>query len=1006
MPRDGLTRHGLGSRMTARPLGLAVAGVVIVWWLLGSSLGSFGVGDAFAASVGQVSEFSIPTAHSGPDGIAAGSDGNLWFTESGGSQIGRITPAGELSEFSVPTADGQPEGIAAGPDGSLWFTDEGIGRITPAGQITEYPVPAADGAPGEIVAGPDDNLWFTDVDGIGRITLTGQITQFALPSGDFAVGITAEPDGDVWFTDVGSNAIGRITTGSGFTRPGQVTEYPIPTPDSGPNRITTGPDGNLWFTEAGAGQIGRITPTGQITEYRIPTALADPVGIAAGPDGNLWFAETGGEQIGRITPVGQVTEYRIPTALPDPRGIAAGPDGNVWFTEYHGGNIGRILTGAPAASASAPIVTGSARRGNQVTCDGEQWADWAGRQPVLDPPSATPPGVQWLLDGAPIAGATGRTYTLVGGEEGDQLACTVTAFYPVLDVTVSATSAGVTVLPPAGPTPVREFPAASATSGIAAAGDGSLWFTEFNGNTIGRITPTGEITHYPVPTGGGKPDGIAAGPDGNLWFAEYGGDQIGRITPAGQITEYPVPTANSDPSGIATGPDGDLWFTEPGGDQIGRITPAGQITEYPVTIPGSQPYRIAAGADANLWFTEPGSDQIGRITPAGQITEYPLPTAGSSPDDITAGPDGNLWFTERYGNQIGRITPAGQITEYPLPTANSQPIGITAGPDGNLWFTEDATDQIGRITPSGQITEYPIPTDNSDPWSITTGTDGNLWFTENGGSNIGQVLTGAGPASTTAPTVTGSALQGAQQACQGEQWADWAGQQPVQNASTATPPGVQWLLDGTPIAGATTQQFTPVAADVGHELACAVTATYPLVRVTVTATSAGVKVLVPAPSPIPTPTPTPTPTSTPIPNPDKPTASQASFSNITAASPTLSFTVTAGDNAKPIKSITVEPPRGISFTHNTARLATGISIRTPSGRRPKFNAKVSHGMLTITLAATVSTVRVRIAKSAIAVTKALAREAKHKQLKRLSFGLRVTDSAKTTTKLTLKNVKV
>ena len=146
----------------------------------------------------------------------------------------------------------------------------GIGRITPAGQITEYPIPTGDGDPGEIVTGADDNLWFTDGGGIGRMTVGGQVTEYALPSPDFAVGIAAAPDGDVWFIDAGTNAIGRITTGSGFTRPGQVTEYPIPTADSAPSEIAAGPDGNLWFTEAGADQIGRITPAGQITEYRVP----------------------------------------------------------------------------------------------------------------------------------------------------------------------------------------------------------------------------------------------------------------------------------------------------------------------------------------------------------------------------------------------------------------------------------------------------------------------------------------------------------------------------------------------------------------------------------------------------------------------------------------------------------------------------------------------------------------------------------------------------------------
>lgn len=34
---------------------------------------------------------------------------------------------------------------------------------------------------------------------------------------------------------------------------------------------------------------------------------------------------------------------------------------------------------------------------------------------------------------------------------------------------------------------------------------------------------------------------IVAGPDGNLWFTEYDGDRIERITPAGVVTEYSVP---------------------------------------------------------------------------------------------------------------------------------------------------------------------------------------------------------------------------------------------------------------------------------------------------------------------------------------------------------------------------------------------------------------------------------------------------------------------------------
>ena len=39
-------------------------------------------------------------------------------------------------------------------------------------------------------------------------------------------------------------------------------------------------------------------------------------------------------------------------------------------------------------------------------------------------------------------------------------------------------------------------------------------------------------------TGPTEPTSITAGPDGNLWFTEYYGGRIGRITRAGVITEF------------------------------------------------------------------------------------------------------------------------------------------------------------------------------------------------------------------------------------------------------------------------------------------------------------------------------------------------------------------------------------------------------------------------------------------------------------------------------------
>jgi streptogramin lyase len=103
-----------------------------------------------------------------------------------------------------------------------------------------------------------------------------------------------------------------------------------------------------------------------------------------------------------------------------------------------------------------------------------------------------------------------------------------------------------------------------------------------------------------------------------LWFTEFGNPgRIGRITTTGAIDEFPIPSPNSGPLGIVTGCDGNLWFAEsanPG--RIGRITAAGAITEFTDNLtPNSAPVGVAAGPDDNVWFTQ--NTNPGRIAKIG-----------------------------------------------------------------------------------------------------------------------------------------------------------------------------------------------------------------------------------------------------------------------------------------------------------------------------------------------------------------------------------------------------
>ena len=108
-----------------------------------------------------------------------------------------------------------------------------------------------------------------------------------------------------------SSRIQRVTTAA-RSRPTPAHRGRLPTD------IVSGPDGALWFTETRGDKIGRITTKGQITEYPIPTPDAFAADIAVGPDGALWFTESDGNKIGRITTSGELTEFPLEDARQPP----------------------------------------------------------------------------------------------------------------------------------------------------------------------------------------------------------------------------------------------------------------------------------------------------------------------------------------------------------------------------------------------------------------------------------------------------------------------------------------------------------------------------------------------------------------------------------------------------------------------------------------------------------------------------------------------------------------
>ena len=137
---------------------LAVAGLVMLV-----------VAIAYAAPIGTLKQFRVPTRNSSPLDITQSSDGNFWFTEGnvlppqpfGDHNVGRITPAGDVTEFPVCTFC-FPNRIVQGADGILYFTksDPGLGRITTDGTVLPDVAPTNTLANGNGVAAYGNYIYY------------------------------------------------------------------------------------------------------------------------------------------------------------------------------------------------------------------------------------------------------------------------------------------------------------------------------------------------------------------------------------------------------------------------------------------------------------------------------------------------------------------------------------------------------------------------------------------------------------------------------------------------------------------------------------------------------------------------------------------------------------------------------------------------------------------------------------------------------------------------------
>src|SRR5579872_1385463 len=286
------------------------------------------------------------------------------------------------------------------------------------------------------------------------------------------------------------------------------------------------------------------------------------------------------------------------------------------------------------------------------------------------------------------------------------------------------------------------FSSAVVAGYIAVGADKKFYVTNAAFAQIGTVTVNGVSKAFTVPSGD-LPSGLTLGPDNNVWFVES--NHVGKITKSGVITEYALPTQRVNVGAITAGSDGKLWFTEYSGMKIGSVTTSGTVKEYSLPAsPQCNPRGIVAGPDHNLWF-RCGSN-VGRITTSGVIKLIPAPDTGNNAlEDMAIGPDGNPWFTGD-GTAIHEIdTKTLKITDYTPPNIGYSNYTLVTGPDKNVWV--GAYQNVINVYIPHPLTVAPksIAFTAIGQMSTLTATQSgtNAWTATSSNSNVASVKQGS-----------------------------------------------------------------------------------------------------------------------------------------------------------------------------------------------------------------------------------------------------------------------
>ena len=728
---------------------------------------------------------TLATGLSGPTGIAADGDGNVYFCDGGHGALKRWNPSNN-TVTTLASGFGNLQGLGLDGLGNVYFADFGSTAIRMWSASTHLVSTVfnntSTGVSGLTVDGAG-NVYITvpGQHGVKKWTAsTSTLSSYSTNGLVGPYGVAVDAVGNVYAADTSDNTVKKL----GFTVV-FVLGHPILIPYwntlvssaylSSPWNLAVDDGANIYIADGGHNAIKRFNFASNTVDTLVASGLSDPTDVAVDGGGNVFISDFSNAAIKELpyayvdpTPQfepAEVTVDTLPTVLPGTLNLLppfAPTPNQPWI--FYGGSATGVVQFAVGANLAGPRSGTLAVLGQPITLNQAGASAGVGTTNLLVGPAAgsntvtefaIPSIALWSASSAapwlhlPVVSGSGSGNVLFTYDANP--GATRAGKLTVNGKTVVVTQAGSTYVQAPGPLTTLAAAGLSNPSELAVDLSGNVLFSDTGNNAVKSWSPISNTVTSLITNGLSTPEGVAVDAAGNVYLADFYNHAIKKRNVAGGSVVTLVDDSPNLPASVSLDSATNVYWAGATDNAVKKWNvSSGKVTALVATNLNG-PYGVAVDIAGDIFIADTFNNAIKKWNPV-TVSLTTLGTNGiRTPWGVAVDGAGNVYVANGGSNNIVKWVAAGEkfVTLVPAGSVSS-PTGVSVDDHQNVYIAdfgndvvkelpyafvdpsakfEPATagaDSLPGVLPQGQSLLPPFAPTSSQAWLHITSTAGGV----------------------------------------------------------------------------------------------------------------------------------------------------------------------------------------------------------------------------------------------------------------------------------------